>query len=328
MRAWTTRRASRWTGCAGAAATPISRRRKGFDRVARGAARARFDARALRDRSSTRSAGSASSRDAVCAAATSSARCSRVEPVTPMPTDLPTRERDRAHRARPRVSAEIGAKPCTAAHFLLASAAAGRRRFSRRGSRVAQGAGRPTRKLLVLVELKGGNDGLNTVVPYADPAYYALRPRIAIARDQVAAARRPRGPASRRSRRSCRSWQTRELAMRAGRRLSRVRTCRTSARSRSGTRRSRSDEYLTKAGLRAPSPRRRCPTSSPPTASIVGASELGPLAGGGARAIALADTEQFLRRARSRSRRQAQGNTRARAHPAGRGRHRAGRVAA
>ena len=46
------------------------------------------------------------------------------------------------------------------------------------------------RRLLVLVELKGGNDGLNTLVPFADPAYYALRPKIAIARirPRVAAA--------------------------------------------------------------------------------------------------------------------------------------------
>ncbi|HEY4138406.1 MAG TPA: Twin-arginine translocation pathway signal sequence domain-containing protein, partial [Casimicrobiaceae bacterium] len=43
----------------------------------------------------------------------------------------------------------------------------------------------PYRRLLVLVELKGGNDGLNTVVPYADPAYYALRPKLAIAPDHV-----------------------------------------------------------------------------------------------------------------------------------------------
>jgi uncharacterized protein (DUF1501 family) len=42
-----------------------------------------------------------------------------------------------------------------------------------------------TGQTLVLVELKGGNDGLNTVVPYADPAYYALRPRLAIPRDKV-----------------------------------------------------------------------------------------------------------------------------------------------
>ena len=41
------------------------------------------------------------------------------------------------------------------------------------------------RKLLVLVELKGGNDGLNTLVPYTDAAYYALRPKLSIAREEV-----------------------------------------------------------------------------------------------------------------------------------------------
>src|SRR5688572_916412 len=40
-------------------------------------------------------------------------------------------------------------------------------------------------RLLILVELKGGNDGLNTVVPYADFAYYSLRPRLAVPRDTV-----------------------------------------------------------------------------------------------------------------------------------------------
>ena len=39
--------------------------------------------------------------------------------------------------------------------------------------------------ILVLVELNGGNDGLNTVVPFADPNYARLRPRIAVAADQV-----------------------------------------------------------------------------------------------------------------------------------------------
>ena len=39
--------------------------------------------------------------------------------------------------------------------------------------------------VLVLVELTGGNDGLNTVIPYADPLYIKLRPRLGIAREDV-----------------------------------------------------------------------------------------------------------------------------------------------
>ena len=43
----------------------------------------------------------------------------------------------------------------------------------------------PYKRLLILVELKGANDGLNTFIPYADDAYYALRPTVGIKRDQV-----------------------------------------------------------------------------------------------------------------------------------------------
>lgn len=39
--------------------------------------------------------------------------------------------------------------------------------------------------VLVILQLAGGNDGLNTVVPYADPAYHAARPQIGIAPDTV-----------------------------------------------------------------------------------------------------------------------------------------------
>jgi uncharacterized protein (DUF1501 family) len=40
---------------------------------------------------------------------------------------------------------------------------------------------------LVLVELNGGNDGLNTLVPFEDPAYRRLRPRLALGKDEVLA---------------------------------------------------------------------------------------------------------------------------------------------
>ncbi|QQS13245.1 MAG: DUF1501 domain-containing protein [Rhodospirillales bacterium] len=48
-------------------------------------------------------------------------------------------------------------------------------------------AGGPARwdRILVLVELKGGNDGLNTLVPFDDAAYRAARPGIAVARERV-----------------------------------------------------------------------------------------------------------------------------------------------
>lgn len=40
-------------------------------------------------------------------------------------------------------------------------------------------------RILVIVQLAGGNDGLNTVIPYADDAYYRRRPRIGIAAEET-----------------------------------------------------------------------------------------------------------------------------------------------
>jgi len=40
-------------------------------------------------------------------------------------------------------------------------------------------------KILVVLELSGGNDGLNTVVPYGDDAYYQRRPKIGIPKNTV-----------------------------------------------------------------------------------------------------------------------------------------------
>ena len=42
-------------------------------------------------------------------------------------------------------------------------------------------------RILVLIQLKGGNDGLNTVVPFNDDRYYNLRPSIAIDKSDASA---------------------------------------------------------------------------------------------------------------------------------------------
>ncbi len=50
------------------------------------------------------------------------------------------------------------------------------------GSRFAQVA---TDRTLIVVQMAGGNDGLNTVVPFTDPLYHQMRPTLGIADAQV-----------------------------------------------------------------------------------------------------------------------------------------------
>jgi len=152
------------------------------------------------------------------------------------------------------------------------------------------------RNLLILIELKGGNDGLNTLVPYADPAYYALRPKLAIARDHVVQLTDAVGlhPALEPL---LATWKNRELAVLQGigypePNLSHFRSIEIWDTA------SKSDQYLQDGWLTRTFAVAPTPKEFAADGVIVGSPDLGPLAGAGTRAIALANTEQFLRQAR------------------------------
>ena len=165
------------------------------------------------------------------------------------------------------------------------------------GRAFAAAAPRPDyRRLLVLVELKGGNDGLNTLVPFADPEYYRLRPKLAIAREQALAlddacglhpSLEPLLPL----------WRASQLAVVRGvgypvPNLSHFRSIEIWDTA------SASDQYLQDGWLTRTFAAAPVPRSYAADGVVVGSNDLGPLAGDGTRAIALADTDQFVRQSR------------------------------
>src|SRR5438445_4609084 len=52
-------------------------------------------------------------------------------------------------------------------------------------ARTARAAAPGKDTILVVLEMTGGNDGLNTVVPYGDDAYHRVRPTLRLTADQV-----------------------------------------------------------------------------------------------------------------------------------------------
>ena len=149
---------------------------------------------------------------------------------------------------------------------------------------------------LVLVELNGGNDGLNTVVPWADPLYAKLRPRIGLAADDVVKlddrlALHP-GLAPLRP-----AWDAGELSIVLGvgyekPNLSHFRSIEIWDTA------SKADEYLNEGWLSRVFVSKPAPAAFAADGIVVGSSEFGPLAGIGTRSIALNETEQFLRQAK------------------------------
>jgi len=149
--------------------------------------------------------------------------------------------------------------------------------------------------LLVLVELKGGNDGFNTLVPYTDAAYYTLRPKLAIARDAVVQLTDRAGMHPSMAPLNA-LWADGQLAVLQGvgypePNLSHFRSIEiwdTASRSSEYLQ----DGWLTRAFAAAPTP-----SAYAADGVIIGSNDMGPLAGGGTRAIALADTNRFVARA-------------------------------
>jgi len=195
----------------------------------------------------------------------------------------------------------------SASHYVLPTSGHARREFIRLfgsagmlallpGAASAADSARPrlAERLLILVELKGGNDGLNTLVPYVDPAYLALRPRIGIRRDVVLPLDERRGlhPALEPL---MPLWRARELAIIEGvgyprPNLSHFRYIEiwdTAA---------DSDEYRREGWLARAFRQAPAPTDFVADAAVFGSQDIGPLLGDD-RVIALADPEQFARRA-------------------------------
>ncbi len=52
-------------------------------------------------------------------------------------------------------------------------------------AQVTSRPGMPDDNVLVVIQMGGGNDGLNTVIPFGDDAYYRARPRLAVPRNEV-----------------------------------------------------------------------------------------------------------------------------------------------
>ncbi len=160
-------------------------------------------------------------------------------------------------------------------------------------------------RILILIELKGGNDGLNTVVPFADPAYYQLRNSVAIPAGEVLQLESKTGLHPQLKPLAA-LWDKKELAIVQGvgypqPNLSHFRSIEIWETA------SKASEYLDEGwvtrGMKA-----GYATATPFTAEgvLIGSGDFGPLAG--ARAVSLNNPEAFVNQAKFAMPHAAQGN--------------------
>lgn len=149
-------------------------------------------------------------------------------------------------------------------------------------------------RILVLLELKGGNDGLNTVVPYGDANYYRLCPGLAIQRDQVLQLSETLG-INPRLEALMDLWQQKELAIVSG--VGYPQPNRSHFRSieiwETG---SSSSEYL-QAGWLARALKGRSISSKAVADGAAIGGDAGPLVGGDLNVVVMRNIEKFLRQA-------------------------------
>lgn len=79
----------------------------------------------------------------------------------------------------------IVAMGATAPSFLTRTALAMTNPFDI--AQVTSRPGVPDDNVLVVIQMGGGNDGLNTVIPFGDDTYYRARPRLAVPRNEIIA---------------------------------------------------------------------------------------------------------------------------------------------
>jgi uncharacterized protein (DUF1501 family) len=159
---------------------------------------------------------------------------------------------------------------------------------------VTNAAAEARARLLVLLELRGGNDGLNTVVPVEQGRYFDLRPRLALRDDALVAF--DRSLTLHHELAPLRAlWDAREMAVIEGvgypqPNLSHFRSIEIWD-TASASNQVLQQGWLARAAATAAFARFAA------DGVVIGAADLGPLAGG-ARAISLSDPQRFARQAR------------------------------